>query len=118
MVPKGSKYHYSRSLVGVWAPNVYTRLVLGPFWGLLSKLGFRILRWFGARVAGRLKPPKSAKSVVALSETIRIIQLRVSAPADHQIEIVVPTIAYVFQGLQVAQLMLSSIFWDLYNPHL
>ena len=22
--PKGSKYHYSRSIVGVWAPKVYT----------------------------------------------------------------------------------------------
>ena len=30
-LPKGSKYHYSRSLVGVWAPKVYTILLLGPF---------------------------------------------------------------------------------------
>ena len=31
MKPKGSKYHCSRSLVGVWAPKVYTILLLGPF---------------------------------------------------------------------------------------
>ena len=30
-IPKGSKYHYSRYLVGIWAPKAYTKLLLGPF---------------------------------------------------------------------------------------
>ena len=29
--PKGSKYHYSSYLAGIWAPKVYTILLLGPF---------------------------------------------------------------------------------------
>ena len=27
----GSKYHYSRYIVGIWTPKVYTILLLGPF---------------------------------------------------------------------------------------
>ena len=58
MVPKGSKYHYSRSLLGVWAPKVYTILLLGPFGVLDFKVGFlwrhRALRRSTHMVLGKL----------------------------------------------------------------
>ena len=31
IIPKESKYHYSRYFVGIWTPKVYTVLSLGPF---------------------------------------------------------------------------------------
>ena len=38
-IPKGSTYHYSRYLVGIWAPKVYTILLLGPFGSRSRKIG-------------------------------------------------------------------------------
>ena len=69
--PKGSKYHYSSYLAGIWAPKVYTILLLGPF-------GFRVegegegagswglgLRITGFGVAGRIKSEKDEGSATA-----------------------------------------------------
>ena len=36
-VPKAPKYHYNTYLAGIWAPRVYTILLLGPF-GVLGEL--------------------------------------------------------------------------------
>ena len=38
--PKGSKYHHSRYLVGIWVPKVFSLLLLGPF-GKYSPLNRR-----------------------------------------------------------------------------
>ena len=38
-LPKGSKYHHSRYLVGIWVPKVYTILLLGPFGLGFSRVG-------------------------------------------------------------------------------
>ena len=47
-IPKGSMYHYSRYLVGILAPKVYTILVLGPF-GIEFGGGWQASGVFSAR---------------------------------------------------------------------
>ena len=52
-IPKGSKYYYSRYLAGIWAPKVYTILLLGPFGRHDSIAAFRVqAQGFGLRAQG------------------------------------------------------------------
>ena len=68
-MPKGSKYHYSRSL-GAWAPKVYTILLLGPFGSM--PLFYACLGYF--------RIPGDAKVVMQVEFTVTFWQTEVISP--------------------------------------
>ena len=80
IIPKGSKYHYSRSLVGVWAPRSIYYTITGTLWD-------RALCFFhDPGCCGAL--PKAGDAVIAgtrfVSAQQRAVRLRSDVGFTHR----------------------------------